>query len=562
MQLSVRAKRFSWFAAVALVVALSACGQQMTTQALPPVIEGIGDSGVEAVELPAEERYEDAAAVCEWLRPDDASVPWFGAWVATGGALGAYEALGVDVVIEERNGHQALAWNAADAYVRVTAVVVKSVDGGNSYVYPVRRTEDKGLTAPSEKGGPGTIEAFVLCGTYSLTVEKTAEATAYGAWRWDVTKTAHVDELAIGDENGAIGYTVEVSATPGSAGAMVSGAVYVRNDTPVEVLITEIVDQMTIEGLGSAPVSLACSLTRGPDGALGSPIAVPVIGDHASYLPLPPGGEVFCDYLVGMDFGADGQNKAKVGFKFLHGDDYAWDATFAHADVSFGDVVFDDSCVRVEDSLAGLLAEALCAGERTTWTFDYTLTVGTRDDADVVLACGDDEVRNVAQLYEGGALVAEATATVAVYVDCEPPVEVLGCTLTQGYWKTHSSYGPATYDATWALVGEDTPFYTSGLSYHGLLWTPPAGGNAYLILGHQYVAAYLNGLNGASYPAHVQAAMAEAEAFFASGATPADALSASERAELVALAGLLDGYNNGHEGVPHCDSGDAPAALL
>ena len=56
--------------------------------------------------------------------------------------------------------------------------------------------------------------------------------------------------------------------------------------------------------------------------------------------------------------------------------------------------------------------------------------------------------------------------------------------------------------------------------------------------------------------------MAEAEAFFASGATPADALSASERAELVALAGLLDGYNNGHEGVPHCDSGDAPAALL
>src|SRR5690606_28213890 len=199
-----------------------------------------------------------------------------------------------------------------------------------------------GLTAPSEKGGPGTIAAFLLCRTYSLTVEKTAEATAYGAWRWDVTKTAHVDELPSGDENGAIGYTVEVSATPGSAGPRVSGALYGRNDTPAEVLIPETVDQMTIERLARAPASLARATTRGADGARRSPIAGPVIGDHASYLPLPPGGEVFCDYLVGMDFGADGQNKAKVGFKFLHGDDYAWDATFAHADVSFGDVVFDD----------------------------------------------------------------------------------------------------------------------------------------------------------------------------------------------------------------------------
>jgi hypothetical protein len=33
-----------------------------------------------------------------------------------------------------------------------------------------------------------------------------------------------------------------------------------------------------------------------------------------------------------------------------------------------------------------------------------------------------------------------------------------GCTLTPGYWKTHSKYGPAKYDTTWALKGEDTPF--------------------------------------------------------------------------------------------------------
>ena len=47
-----------------------------------------------------------------------------------------------------------------------------------------------------------------------------------------------------------------------------------------------------------------------------------------------------------------------------------------------------------------------------------------------------------------------------------------GCTLTPGYWKTHSDYGPAPYDETWAEIGgeippceENTPFFNSGKSY-------------------------------------------------------------------------------------------------
>ena len=48
-----------------------------------------------------------------------------------------------------------------------------------------------------------------------------------------------------------------------------------------------------------------------------------------------------------------------------------------------------------------------------------------------------------------------------VFIDVLCP----GCTYTQGYWKTHSRYGPAPYDTTWAKVGEDTPFYLSGQSY-------------------------------------------------------------------------------------------------
>ena len=46
-----------------------------------------------------------------------------------------------------------------------------------------------------------------------------------------------------------------------------------------------------------------------------------------------------------------------------------------------------------------------------------------------------------------------------VTVTCTPP-RTEGYKLTQGYWKTHSKYGnPQPYDSTWALIGENTPFF-------------------------------------------------------------------------------------------------------
>ena len=60
----------------------------------------------------------------------------------------------------------------------------------------------------------------------------------------------------------------------------------------------------------------------------------------------------------------------------------------------------------------------------------------------------------------------EAFATCSVPCDGDK-----GCTLTPGYWKTHSKYGPAPYDATWALYGEDNIFFLSGLSNYEVLWT-------------------------------------------------------------------------------------------
>lgn len=132
-----------------------------------------------------------------------------------------------------------------------------------------------------------------------------------------------------------------------------------------------------------------------------------------------------------------------------------------------------------------------------------------------------------------------------------------GCTLTQGYWKTHSKYGPAPYDPTWGLQGEDTPFFLSGKTWYEVMWTPPSGGNAYYSLAHQYIAAQLNFLNGASSTPEVTDAINAATTLF-NTYTPAQwsSLPKSVKNQFKSLANILDQYNNGIIGPGHCDDED------
>ncbi|MEJ2325191.1 MAG: hypothetical protein P8Y77_10530, partial [Nitrospirota bacterium] len=132
------------------------------------------------------------------------------------------------------------------------------------------------------------------------------------------------------------------------------------------------------------------------------------------------------------------------------------------------------------------------------------------------------------------------------------------CTLTPGYWKTHSIYGPAIpSDDTWAQLsnGADTPFFLSGQTYYEVQWTDPRG-NAYYILAHQYIAAELNFLNG-SYPSAIQVAFDEATALF-NTYTPEEIAAAKGkdghtlREEYTSLASILDDYNSGWTGPGSC----------
>jgi len=129
------------------------------------------------------------------------------------------------------------------------------------------------------------------------------------------------------------------------------------------------------------------------------------------------------------------------------------------------------------------------------------------------------------------------------------------CTRGPGYWKTHSEYGPAPYDETWAALidGADTLFFNTDQSYYEVAWTPPHNGNVYYILAHMYIAAELNVLSGASIPTEVEAALDNAGVMLVTH-VPEDAVDFSEeqRAEWLALVDVLDDYNRGDVGPGKC----------
>lgn len=133
-----------------------------------------------------------------------------------------------------------------------------------------------------------------------------------------------------------------------------------------------------------------------------------------------------------------------------------------------------------------------------------------------------------------------------------------GCTLTQGYWKTHNDYGPAPSDDTWEQLpdGEETDFFSSGLDYYVVMWTDPGESNPYFSLAHQYIAAVLNQYKGAEAPPEVVNAIAAATTLFEtySPGQVGGKGNGTVKAMFKALIPTLDNYNMGITGPGHCDS--------
>lgn len=242
-----------------------------------------------------------------------------------------------------------------------------------------------------------------------------------------------------------------------------------------------------------------------------------------------------------------------------------------------------------------------------TWTLITVVSTSATDaqgnPVDIQLECGLNQIPNVVKLFgddvedpEGPDLLGEASDTADIFVHCGS-----ACTLTQGYWKTHSAAGPpgnqgayipfdaATFwkhrDETWdsikrwnpvlavyqdwddngAFEAEEEQFFNSGMTWWQVQWTAPQG-DVYYNLAHQWIAAHLNiwqeaneGFGGdfaaafATAPAEVQQAYSDALNWFDKTA-PGDKLKGKDRQLPGGWHSILASFNEGaYEGWPHCD---------
>lgn len=390
-------------------------------------------------------------------------------------------------------------------------MIVKGSSQANIYRYDPEATSDTGLYAPDNaSGGPAGLSHIDFCFDYELQVTKTATTSLTRTFAWTIAKTADAASLllSLGQEY-LVGYHVTVSSTSADSAWATAGTIDVWNPAPVAATVTSVTDALA--GVGDLPVDC---------------------GGATFPLTLAPGATLACTYAAPLP---DATTRLNTATATATGSVGSGTGT-ATVDFATAAVTTVDDSVDVSDTLAGSLGTV--TGPKT---FDYSLYVGGYD------VCGPHQVDNTATFTAASGATGSATASVAIDVPCEG-----GCSLTQGYWKTHSSFGPAPYDDVWAGL-ENSPFFLSGKTYYQVLWTSPQG-NAYYNLAHQYIAAVLNGANGASTDA-VQTALGDATALL-STYTPLQVAmlkkSSTVRAQFVQLASILDQYNSGAIGPGHC----------
>jgi hypothetical protein len=381
-----------------------------------------------------------------------------------------------------------------------------------------------------ETGDSDDASVDVYC--YELEVTKDADTDYTRTYEWTIEKVGDQDELTLSEgQQFQVNYTVTVDATYEDSDWAVSGKIWVYNPAPMAAIINSVTDVVS------------------------PTIAANVTGATFPYT-LAAGGTLELSYSAALP---DATSRTNTATAVQQNYDYDWEeaatasGTTSYsgtADVIFGDPTEEiDECIDVTDDLAGYLGTVCFNVNDLPYDFNYSMYVGPFYTGDQYKCGGWYEFINTA-CFETNDTGTEGcdSWTVSWIIPCP------GCTLTPGYWKTHSKYGPAPYDETWALIGEDTIFFKSGKTYYQALWTTPAGGNAYYILAHAYIAAELNFLNGADSTA-VQTVF-DAVKVLLQTYTPAQVGAwkgnNTKRALFLTYAKILDDYNNGKIGPGHC----------
>jgi hypothetical protein len=352
-------------------------------------------------------------------------------------------------------------------------------------------------------------------------ITKSAVASTVNSYSWTIDKVGDKTDLTIlTGQSANVNYQVTGSPTRSQA-ITARGVITIENPYPEGLLVETVTDTLS----GDIPAVVTCTL----------PHTIPAFGTFT------------CDYTATLPNGDPRTNTAKVktnGYENI--------VPSEPLPVVFEPPTDVGECITINDDRYIGVGEpwTVCAGDPTR-TVSYTMTLGPYP------TCGDVQFKNIASFVaiDTGATGSKSWTVTIHVTGC-------GCTLTQGYWKTHTMTegGVKKYDDTWNLVGpkgENEIFFKSGQTWYQVLNNPGKGGNVYYILAKQYIAARLNQLAGAGSTPEVTEALNWAQTRFFEIYTPAQAGDLKKfdkkiRDKATAIASLLDRYNNGLIGPGHC----------
>ncbi len=301
--------------------------------------------------------------------------------------------------------------------IGVDAVFVKSGSSGhNLYLYDpfgplgAESTGDTGLIPP----GGNAISHIAFCYDLELQVSKTAVPSFDRAWTWGIDKSADQSDLTLSEgQLFTVNYEVTVSAVSDDSNFAVSGNITIHNPTASAATISNVTDVIT----PAIPADVVCP---------GEPFPI----------ALAAGANLVCTYSASGLAGTETLNTATVTTSS------GPEGGTGTAAINWAAAVISetDECVDVFDTNAvdagnptGFLDE-VCADDADK-TFEYSLDFGADPDADVILECGENTHLNTASFVTNDtAATGEFSWTVTATVACAE-----GCTLTPGYWKTHST---------------------------------------------------------------------------------------------------------------------------
>ncbi|MBN2530373.1 MAG: hypothetical protein JXR76_28550 [Deltaproteobacteria bacterium] len=513
----------------------------------------------------------------------------------------------------------------------VAAAIVKGGPGANVYVYEAPGESggevmgDDDLISPCLKNGKiPALSHLTLCLNVDLNVAKTANAIVDRTFHWDISKKIDEEDaiengklLQIGltqGESRDVKYTVDVTETWNDLFSA-NGCIRVENPWPAKANVSEIIDCLNGDEncTTGIPLPLTCSKMmtseefNKDDCTTETWPAALTSGDWPVELDM--------DHIIKCAYASELSNtlpRFNVATVYTSEDVMfpVSGATVAE-DVLFPDALLAENmhntCVQVMDEMdeEGIMASDVCDTDNDlsvyptppadphsftyshlfegNCSFQHNTTINeaflnpldndfdTEADMDTAMV---DVFTSACSTDADSDSDTDADTDSDTDTDTDTDTDADDCTLTQGYWRTHSCHGPAPYDETWNELSdsqdipedvcsenvrpEDNAFFCSGHSWIEILWTPSAVGDAYMILARQWIAATLNGLNGTTIPPDIAAALEEGETLLNKPCIEAPrcgpyVYSSEDWARMKVLGGILNYYNNGLMGPEHCD---------